>query len=60
MRFGTLSFTRATFEELVARWQWLEALGFDSAWLDDDLVAEPGLRPRPWTTFGPAVHDFRP
>lgn len=53
MRFGTLSFTRAPFEELVARWRWLESLGFDSAWVDDDLIAEPGLSDfEAWTVLG--------
>lgn len=53
MRFGTLSFTRAPFPDLAERWQRLEALGFDSAWVDDDLVAEPGLSDfEAWTVLG--------
>ena len=58
MRFGTLSFTRAPFEDLVARWRWLEELGFDSAWVDDDLVAEPGLSDfEAWTVLGALARE---
>lgn len=58
MRFGTLSFARAPFEDLVARWRWLEELGFDSAWVDDDLVAEPGLSDfEAWTVLGALARE---
>lgn len=37
MHFGILSFPTAPYDELARRWREVEALGFDRAWLADDL-----------------------
>lgn len=37
MRYGVLSFSIAPFERLARRWRTFEELGFDSAWIADDL-----------------------
>lgn len=57
MRFGTLSLTRAPFEELVERWRWFEALGFDTAWVDDDLVRARVSDYEAWTTLGALARE---
>ena len=58
MRFGTLSFTHAPFEDLAARWRWFEALGFDSAWVADELFAQPGLSDfEAWTALGALARE---
>lgn len=56
-RFGTISLTHAPFEELVARFRWFEALGFDTAWVDDDLI-RPGISDyEAWTTLGALARE---
>jgi len=58
VRFGTLSFTHAPFEDLAARWRWFEALGFDSAWVADELFAQPGLSDfEAWTALGALARE---
>lgn len=37
MRFGVLNFAIAPYSRLVERWRRFEALGFDDAWITDDL-----------------------
>jgi alkanesulfonate monooxygenase SsuD/methylene tetrahydromethanopterin reductase-like flavin-dependent oxidoreductase (luciferase family) len=37
LRFGILSLARAPYEELAEIWSRVETLGFDSAWVNDDL-----------------------
>lgn len=37
LRFGILSLARAPYDELAHIWRAVEALGFDSAWVNDDL-----------------------
>jgi alkanesulfonate monooxygenase SsuD/methylene tetrahydromethanopterin reductase-like flavin-dependent oxidoreductase (luciferase family) len=60
MRFGVLSFTHAPFGELVERWRWFEALGFDVAWVADELFAQPGLFEfEAWTTLGALARETR-
>lgn len=41
MRYGVLNFSVAPYERLARRWRIFEELGFDSAWIADDL-AVPG------------------
>lgn len=58
MRFGTISLTHAPFEDLVTRWRWLESLGFDSAWLDDDFVGNPAVSDyEAWTVLGALARE---
>ncbi len=37
MRYGVLNFSHGPYERLAERWRTFEALGFDSAWIADDL-----------------------
>ncbi len=41
MRFGVLNFSVGPYDRVAGRWRTFEALGFDSAWIADDLNA-PG------------------
>ena len=41
MRFGILNFGIAPYERLARRWRTFEELGFDSAWITDELIV-PG------------------
>ena len=41
MRYGVLTFGIAPYERLARRWRTFEELGFDSAWITDELVV-PG------------------
>lgn len=41
MRYGVLNFSIGPYERLARRWRHLEELGFDNAWIADDL-AVPG------------------
>lgn len=41
MRYGVLNFSIGPYERLARRWRMFEELGFDSAWIADD-VAAPG------------------
>lgn len=38
MRYGVLNFSVAPYERLAQRWRTFEELGFDSAWIADDLA----------------------
>src|SRR5918998_2586437 len=52
LRFGILSFAKAPFDDLARHWRAAEALGFDSAWVDDDLLT-PGYNDfEAWTLLG--------
>jgi alkanesulfonate monooxygenase SsuD/methylene tetrahydromethanopterin reductase-like flavin-dependent oxidoreductase (luciferase family) len=58
MRFGTHTLTRAPVEQLVERWRWFEELGFDAAWVDDDLIAESGVSDfEAWTLLGALARE---
>jgi len=49
MRFGMFTFCRAPFDEVARLWQSADELGFDSAWVDDDLLS-PGFSDfEPWS-----------
>ena len=57
LRFGILSFTTAPYDELIRSWQTVEALGFDSAWVDDDLNL-PGIADfEAWTVLGALARE---
>jgi len=57
MRFATLSLTCAPFEELVARFRRFEALGFDMAWVDDDLIRARVSDYEAWTALGALARE---
>ncbi len=52
MRFGIFSFGIAPYEDLARRWRSAEELGFDSAWVDDDLNMPEYADFEPWTLLG--------
>jgi len=56
LRFGMLSFPTAPYDALARTWRDAEALGFDSAWLADDLNL-PGIADfEAWTILGALAH----
>jgi alkanesulfonate monooxygenase SsuD/methylene tetrahydromethanopterin reductase-like flavin-dependent oxidoreductase (luciferase family) len=57
LTFGILSFPAAPYEDLARRWREVEALGFDSAWLADDLNS-PGVTDfEAWTLLGELARE---
>ena len=57
LRFGILSFTTAPYDHLIRFWQTVEELGFDSAWVDDDLNL-PGLADfEAWALLGALARE---
>ncbi|HEY1295644.1 MAG TPA: LLM class flavin-dependent oxidoreductase [Chloroflexota bacterium] len=57
MRFGMFTFCRAPFDELVHLWRAADDLGFDSAWVDDDLLT-PGIGDfEPWTLLSALARE---
>jgi alkanesulfonate monooxygenase SsuD/methylene tetrahydromethanopterin reductase-like flavin-dependent oxidoreductase (luciferase family) len=57
MLFATLSLTRAPFEDLAARFRRFEALGFDMAWVDDDLIRARVSDYEAWTALGALARE---
>ncbi len=56
LRFGMLSFPTVPYDALARFWRDAEALGFDSAWLADELNL-PGIADfEPWTLLGALAH----
>jgi len=47
LRFGIITVQNLTWEEEVERWQFIEALGFDSVWVADHFV-DPYAPNSPW------------
>ncbi len=57
IRFGILSFTTAPYDDLARLWRTVEALGFASAWVDDDLNL-PGIADfEAWVLLGALARD---
>jgi alkanesulfonate monooxygenase SsuD/methylene tetrahydromethanopterin reductase-like flavin-dependent oxidoreductase (luciferase family) len=57
MRFSTISLTRAPFRGLLDDVRRFEALGFDAAWVDDDLI-RPGVSDyEAWTVLGALARE---
>jgi alkanesulfonate monooxygenase SsuD/methylene tetrahydromethanopterin reductase-like flavin-dependent oxidoreductase (luciferase family) len=52
VRFGILTFCRGPFERFPERWRRIEELGFDSAWLNDDVLTPGWGDYEPWTALG--------
>lgn len=57
LRFGILSFPTAPYDALARIWRDAEALGFDSAWLADDLNLPGYADFEPWTLLGALAHE---
>ncbi len=51
-RFGLMNFCRAPYRELARRVQYAEAMGFDSAWVDDDVLTPSYVDYEAWTVLG--------
>jgi alkanesulfonate monooxygenase SsuD/methylene tetrahydromethanopterin reductase-like flavin-dependent oxidoreductase (luciferase family) len=56
-RFGILSFAKGPLEEIVRHWRAAEALGFDSAWVDDDILTPGYADFEPWTLLGTLARE---
>jgi alkanesulfonate monooxygenase SsuD/methylene tetrahydromethanopterin reductase-like flavin-dependent oxidoreductase (luciferase family) len=52
MRFGIMSFCKAPYEDLARRFQAAEEMGFDSGWVDDDILSLQLADFEPWTLLG--------
>jgi alkanesulfonate monooxygenase SsuD/methylene tetrahydromethanopterin reductase-like flavin-dependent oxidoreductase (luciferase family) len=57
LRFGILSFTTAPYDDLARLWRTVEALGFDSAWVDDDLNLPRMADFEAWALLGALARD---
>ena len=57
MHFGIFSFGRSPYDELAQRFRQAEALGFASAWVDDDLLTPGYAEFEPWTLLGALARD---
>lgn len=52
LRFGVMNFCRKPYQELAERVREAEAMGFDSAWVDDDVLTPSYADYEAWTTLG--------
>lgn len=57
MQFGIFNFSRSPYTEIARRIQEAEALGFDSAWVNDDLLVPEYGDLEPWTLLGALARD---
>ncbi len=59
MRFGVLNFCRSPYHELVQRIRQFESMGFDSAWVDDDVLTPGYVDYEAWTLLGALAVETR-
>lgn len=57
MRFGIFGFCRTPYGHLAERVRQAEAMGFASAWVDDDLLTPGYSELEPWTLLGALARD---
>lgn len=57
MRFGVMNFGRAPYDVLAERVRSAESLGFDSAWVDDDLNLPVYADFEPWSLLAALARD---
>jgi alkanesulfonate monooxygenase SsuD/methylene tetrahydromethanopterin reductase-like flavin-dependent oxidoreductase (luciferase family) len=57
LRFGVMNFTRSPYDELSHRIRDAEAMGFDSAWVDDDILTPGYVDLEAWTLLGALARD---
>ena len=57
MRFGVFTFSRAPYADIAHTFQQAEALGFESAWVNDDLMVPDYSDFEPWTLLAALVRD---
>lgn len=59
MRFGVLNFAIGPYERLSQRWKRFEALGFDDAWITDDVLIRGYADFEAWTLLGALAGETR-
>jgi alkanesulfonate monooxygenase SsuD/methylene tetrahydromethanopterin reductase-like flavin-dependent oxidoreductase (luciferase family) len=57
MRFGVFTFSRAPYGDVARTFQQAEALGFESAWVNDDLMVPDYSDFEPWTLLAALARD---
>ncbi len=57
MRFGVLNFSIGPYERLSQRWKRFESLGFDDAWIADDVLIRGYADFESWTLLGALARD---
>jgi alkanesulfonate monooxygenase SsuD/methylene tetrahydromethanopterin reductase-like flavin-dependent oxidoreductase (luciferase family) len=57
MRFGIFNLSHTPYHEIARYFQNAEQLGFDSAWVDDDLLVPEYADLEPWTLLGALARD---
>ncbi len=57
MHFGILSFATAPYADLVRLWRTAEELGFDTAWIADDLLQRGFADFEAWTLLGALARE---
>jgi len=59
LRFGVMNFCRSPYGELAQRIQFAEQAGFDSAWVDDDILTPGYADLEAWTLLAALARDTR-
>ena len=57
MQFGIFTFSRAPFEDMTQTFRQAEALGFESAWVNDDLMVPDYSDFEPWTLLAALARE---
>ena len=57
MRFGFFNLSHTPYRDITRHFQNAEQLGFDSAWVDDDLLVPEYADLEPWTLLGALARD---
>ncbi|MFI5255407.1 MAG: LLM class flavin-dependent oxidoreductase [Candidatus Limnocylindrales bacterium] len=57
MRYGVLNFSVGPYERIAQRWRTFEELGFDSAWIADDLNVPGYADFESWTLLGALARE---
>lgn len=57
MQFGVFNYSRTPYAEIARHVRDAEQLGFDSAWVDDDLLVPSYADLEPWTLLGALARD---
>jgi alkanesulfonate monooxygenase SsuD/methylene tetrahydromethanopterin reductase-like flavin-dependent oxidoreductase (luciferase family) len=57
LRFGVMNFCRSPYDALSQRIRDAEEMGFDSAWIDDDILTPKYVDLEAWTVLGALARD---
>ena len=57
MRFGIFTFSRAPYDDIARTFRQAEELGFESAWVNDDLMVPDYSDFEPWTLLAALARD---